>query len=77
MAFRWRANDGPTLNSGLVTLRLFRVSGPALLRNPIFVIFQGDLDPLSPPPPPPPPGSVHDFKPVYCGAEVVIQYQAK
>ena len=35
MAFRWRANDGPTLNAGLVALRIFvnfRRSGPVLLR---------------------------------------------
>ena len=33
---------------------IFRGSGPVLLRNPIFFIFQGGgggLDPLSPPPP--------------------------
>ena len=35
MAFRWRADDGPTLNAGLVACDL-RVSGPVLLRNPIF-----------------------------------------
>ena len=30
------------LNAGLAALRLFRGSGPVLLRNPfIFVIFQG------------------------------------
>ena len=28
MAFRWRADDGPTLNAGLVAFRLFRESGP-------------------------------------------------
>ena len=39
MAFRWRGNDGPTLNAGLylVVLLLFRESEPVLLRNPIFV----------------------------------------
>ena len=32
MAFRWRANDGPMLNAGLVALCFFRGSGPALLK---------------------------------------------
>ena len=33
MAFRWRADNGPTLNAGLVVLRFSRGSGPVLLRN--------------------------------------------
>ena len=33
MAFRWRADDGLTLNADLVALWLFRGSGPVLLRN--------------------------------------------
>ena len=37
MAFRWRADDGPTLNSCSVDLGFFRVSGPLLLRNPILL----------------------------------------
>ena len=40
MAFRWQANDGPTLNAGFVALGLSRGSGPVFLRNPIAVIFQ-------------------------------------
>ena len=36
MAFRRRADDGTTWNSGLVALCFFRGSGPALLRNTIF-----------------------------------------
>ena len=32
-----RTNDDPTINAGLVALRLFRGSGPVLLRNPIFL----------------------------------------
>ena len=44
MAFRWRADDGPTLNAGLVALCFSRGSGPVLLCP----------NPLSPPPPPPP-----------------------
>ena len=31
MAFRWRANDGPTFNAGLVALYFFREIGPASL----------------------------------------------
>ena len=41
MAFRWRADDGPTSNAGLVALPFFRASGPILLENPIIFIFQG------------------------------------
>ena len=36
MAFSWRADVGPTLNSGLVALGFYRGSGPVLLRNPNF-----------------------------------------
>ena len=39
MAFRWRADDGSTLNAGLVAVWFFRASGPVLLRYPIFVVF--------------------------------------
>ena len=46
MAFRWRADDGPTLNASFV---IYRESGPVLLRKPIFVVYQGGLDPLYPP----------------------------
>ena len=38
MAFCWRADDGPTLNAGLVAV-IFRGSGPVLLENPIFLWF--------------------------------------
>ena len=41
MAFPWRADDGPTLNAGLVAA-IFRGSGTVLLENSIC------LDPLSP-----------------------------
>ena len=48
MAFRWRANDGPTLNPGLVAA-IFQGIRTCIARNPyIFVIFQGGPDPLSP-----------------------------
>ena len=50
MAFRWQADDRPTLNAGLAALWFFRGSGPVLLRNPIFLwfFFGGGPDPLSP-----------------------------
>ena len=41
MAFRWRSNDGPTLNAGLVALLVIRESKPVFLRKHIFVIFRG------------------------------------
>ena len=46
MAFRWHADDGPTLNAGLVAA-IFQGSGSVLLESPyIFVIFQGGPDPF-------------------------------
>ena len=52
MAFCWLADDGPTLNAGLVAVILPR-SGPVLLENPIFLVFfrrgGGGPDPLSSP----------------------------
>ena len=36
MAFRWWADDGPTLNTVLAALRFFRGSGLILQRNPTF-----------------------------------------
>ena len=63
MAFRWRADDGPTLNAGLVALWFFRGSGPVLLRNPIFLwFFRGRLLP----PPPPPSGPAHVGSVIRC-----------
>ena len=54
MAFRWRADDDPTFNAGLVALSFlgFRTS---IAKKPfIFVIFQGGgRDPLSSPLDPP------------------------
>ena len=51
MAFRWRADDGPTLNAGSVALWFFRGSGPELLRTPIVCDFSGGWgsEPRSPP----------------------------
>ena len=53
MAFRWRVDDGPALNAGLVALRFFRGSRPILLENPIFLKFfrGGGQNSLSTPPP--------------------------
>ena len=53
MAFCWQADDGPTLNTGLV----FQGIRTSIAKKPyIFVIFQGGggggLDPMSPPPDP-------------------------
>ena len=41
MAFRWHADDDPTLNAGLVAAIFFRGSRPVLLENPIFCVFSG------------------------------------
>ena len=60
MAFRWRADDGPTLNAGLVACDL-RVSGPVLLRNPIFFCnFPWGGGGGGAEPPVPTSGSAHD-----------------
>ena len=49
MAFCWGADDEPTLNAGGVALCFFRVSGPVLLWNPIFLwFFRRGPDPLFP-----------------------------
>ena len=49
MAFRWRADDGPILNAGLVAMYFFRGS-----KKPyIFVIFQEGSGPPAPPLDPP------------------------
>ena len=37
MAFRWRADDGPTLNAGLVALRFFRGSGRSIAKKPYIL----------------------------------------
>ena len=42
MAFRWRADDGPAFNAGLVTLLIFQGIRTNIAKKPyIFVIFQG------------------------------------
>ena len=35
MTFRWRADDGPALNAGLVASRFAKNTGPVLLRSTI------------------------------------------
>ena len=53
MVLHWRADDGPSLNAGLVALWFFRGPGQVLLRNPIFLwFFRGVRIPCTPPPPP-------------------------
>ena len=50
MAFRWRADGDPTLNTGLVALWFYRGSGIA--KKPYnFVIFQGGGVRIPCPPP--------------------------
>ena len=48
MAFRWRADDGPTLNAGLVAA-IFQGIRTCIAREPyIFVIFRGVRTPSPP-----------------------------
>ena len=57
MAFRWRADDGPTLNADLKDLCVFQRIRTSMLRNAIFWWFfsgrggggGGGPDPLPPP----------------------------
>ena len=60
MAFRWHADDGPTLNAGLVAANCQGIR-TCIARKPyIFVIFQGGGSrPPVPPPPPTPPLDPH------------------
>ena len=49
MAFRWRADAGPTLNAGLVALWFFQGILTSIAKNPyILWFFKGGPDPLSP-----------------------------
>ena len=59
MAFRWRADDGLTLNAGLVALWFLEIRTSIAKEPYSFVIFQGSggPDPL----PPPPCGSAHEM----------------
>ena len=51
MVFRWRANDGPILNAGLVALRFFRDPDQYCLKKLYFCDFfrGGGANPLFPP----------------------------
>ena len=56
MAFRWHADDGPTLNAGLVALWFFKGIQTSIAKQPnIFVIFQWESGPSVTPF-----GSAHD-----------------
>ena len=59
MAFRWRADDGPTLNAVIL-----KGSGPLFLRNTIFCDFQGGGGWV--PDPCPPSESAHDPNTIYA-----------
>ena len=50
MAFRWRPDDGLSLNYGLLSLQFFRESCPVLLRKPVFSDLSGGTGPTSLPP---------------------------
>ena len=54
-AFRWRADNGPTLNARLVACDFSGDLDQSLLRNHIFVDFKGGVRT-----PCPPTGSAHD-----------------
>ena len=51
--FAWRADDSPTLNTGLVALRVFfQGTRTSIAKDPyLFLIFHGGMDPQPPPPP--------------------------
>ena len=55
MAFRWRADNGPKLNAGLVAFVIIQGVRTSIVKKPyiLFVIFQGGPDPC------PPIGSAH------------------
>ena len=59
IAFRWRADDGPTLNAGLVA-SIFQGMACIACKPYIFVIFQGGVRTPSPPS-----GSAHGFSSKY------------
>ena len=73
MAFRWRADGGPTLNVGLVALRFFRGPGPVLLRNPAVVWFSRGGVQI----PCPPSGSAHETTWVIIGGVCACEISIK
>ena len=60
MVYRWRADDGPTLNAGSVAFVIFQEIRTSNAKKPYnFLIFRGRGS--GPPAPPPPPSeSVHN-----------------
>ena len=50
MAFRWRADDGPTLNAGLAAFVIFQGIRTSIAKKPYVCYFSGGRDPLPPPP---------------------------
>ena len=48
MAFRWRADDGLTLNAALVALGFLWDPDQYLLRNPLFLLFFRRATPFPP-----------------------------
>ena len=74
---RWRINDGPTFNAGLVALLFLQgiLTSIAKIRY-IFMIFQcvcvrGGPDPLSPLDPP---MSKRSFKKHFAGRPIVVRF---
>ena len=51
MAFRWRADDGTTLNAGFVDSRFSRKFGPVWLKKPICLRFLKGSEPSVSPTP--------------------------
>ena len=53
MTFRWWAGNGLSLNAGLAALCFYGIRTSIAKKPYIFVIFQGEPDPLPPPLDPP------------------------
>ena len=58
MAFRWRPDDGPTLNAGSSSFVIFQGIWTRIANKPYFCDFSGWS---KPPVPTPPSGSAHDI----------------
>ena len=70
MAFGWRADDGRTLNAGLVAFLIFQ----GIAKKPYtFVIFQGGG---SGPPVPSPSGSAHVFMSFHFENLILLQIRS-
>ena len=48
MVFRWRADDGTTMNAGLVALRFFQGIRTSIAKKPSFLIFRVGSNPPAP-----------------------------